>query len=233
MPPPRSLEAELLDDPALGAQAVQAALREIRWVNRWLGGRHALRRGLAVALRDVPRGGTVEALDVGSGDATLPAAVVRWAARRGWRLRWVALDRSAAAAVLCRDVGRPAAVIQADALAMPFRERSFDVVVASMFLHHFPAPAVIDLLRNLRRLARIALVINDLRRSRLAWAGIWALSRALGSHPVFAHDAPLSVRRGFTAEELQAAAHGAGIQPRALFRCWAFRLVLVAPGMGV
>ncbi len=230
MVPPRASGKEILDDPGLDLAHWRGALREIRWVNRWLGGRRALQTGLGLALRGLPAGSTVEALDVGTGDGTLPASVAPWAARRGWELRWVVLDRAWSALRCCQETGNMWPAVAGEATTLPFREKSFDVVAASMFLHHFPAPTVVDLLRAFRRLARAAVIINDLRRSWLAWAAIFLISRGLGCHPVFRHDAPLSVLRGFTKHELAEAARQAGASGAVIRRCWAFRFVLVMPG---
>ena len=95
-----------------------------------------------------------------------------------------------------------------------------------MFLHHFPHEQVVALLRRFRRLARRAVVVNDLRRHALPWAFIGVVARATVRHPMFVHDAALSVLRGFTGDELAAAAREAGSERFGLVRRWPFRLVL-------
>jgi ubiquinone/menaquinone biosynthesis C-methylase UbiE len=152
--------------------------------------------------------------------------------RRGRRLRVTAVDRdpSAASAAARFAAGRPEVrVVRADAEDLPFEDRSFDLVTASMFLHHFDHDGVVALLRRFRRLARRAVVVNDLRRHRLPWAFIATVARVTRRDPMFRHDAPLSVLRGFTDDELLAAAREAGVASPSLQRRWPFRLVMTLP----
>ena len=98
-----------------------------------------------------------------------------------------------------------------------------------MFLHHYREAEVVRLLADWRRIARRAVVVNDLRRHWLPWAFISLVSRLTRRHPLFVHDAALSVLRGFTAEELGRAAGGV---PGASVRAhWPFRLVLTLPAV--
>jgi len=110
-----------------------------------------------------------------------------------------------------------------------FGAGSFDVVTASMFLHHFDHDDTVRLLRSFRQIARSAVVINDLRRHRLPWAFIKIFSYVTWRRPMFRHDAPLSVLRGFTVDELTRAARGAGVEAPRIERRWPFRLVLTLP----
>lgn len=214
----RATEPELLD---LGVPEAEAArsLADLRLVNRVLGGRRALLRAVLPALDGVamPR-----LLDVGCGSADLPAAVATAAARP---VRLVGLDlkpthlREAPASVLpvAADVRRP-----------PFAGRSFDVVTASLVLHHFDAPELPDVLRGLWALAQRALVVNDLRRARVPyWFGRLAFPWIFRS-PVSVADGLLSIRRAFTPAELAAAFAAAGIPGVTIRRSFPYRLLAVA-----
>jgi hypothetical protein len=48
----------------------------------------------------------------------------------------------------------------------------------------------------------VRVVVSDLRRSRVAAAGIWMASFLLGFHPVSRHDGVVSVMRGFLPGEM-------------------------------
>ena len=117
-------------------------------------------------------------------------------------------------------------VVRADALRLPFGARSFDVVTASLFLHHFDDGAVRRLLGAFRTLARRAVVVNDLRRHVVPWLFIAAAGRVLRRGPAYVHDGPLSVRRGFTPDELERAARDAGAHGVRVRRLWPYRIVL-------
>lgn len=233
--PPRSLDPEWMDRPDNPPEAVAGALRDIRLVNRILGGRRALLRGLDPFLQTRSPRGTLEVLDVGTGGADLPMEMVALGRRRGRAVRVTAVDRdpSAGRVAALAAAGRPEIrVLRADANELPFAPRSFDLVTASMFLHHFDHRGVVRLLSSFRRLARTAVLVNDLRRHLLPWAVIGLLARATVRYPMFVHDAPLSVRRGFTDEELLLAARESGAENPRVRRLWPFRLVMTLPGDG-
>ena len=93
------------------------------------------------------------------------------------------------------------AVVQGDALAPPFRSRSFDFILASQLLHHFADDQIVALLRSWARLARRAIIVSDLVRHPLAYHGIRLLTRGFTRNVMTRVDAPLSVQRACTIAE--------------------------------
>jgi SAM-dependent methyltransferase len=112
----------------------------------------------------------------------------------------------------------------ADALVLPFADGGVDVVTCSQVLHHFAEADVVRLLRELTRVARVGVVIGDLRRSWLAAGLFWLASWPLGFHRVTRHDGTLSVLRGFTVDELAALARAAGAREPTVRRSAGWRL---------
>ncbi len=92
------------------------------------------------------------------------------------------------------------------------RTRAVDVVLVSQVLHHVPRHDVAEFLRSLNAVARLGVVVADLRRSPLAQAGIWAAAHVLSFHEVTRRDGVTSVRRGFTRCELAALCQAAGMR---------------------
>jgi hypothetical protein len=73
--------------------------------------------------------------------------------------------------------------------------------VASMCFHHFSDAQILTLLRRLHGFVLNSVLINDLRRSRLAYLAARLL---LVTTPAeVRHDALLSIRRGFKISELR------------------------------
>jgi len=204
-------------------------MRDLRAVNRWLGGRRALFSAVDPYLRAADPAVPLDVLDVGTGAADLPLALARRARRLGRRVRVVAIDRDPVTVELARRHLAGCAevtLLRCDAARLPFAPRSFDLVIASLFLHHFEGPEATELLRSWRALARAAVIVNDLRRHRVAWAAIGALARATRRSAIFLNDAPLSVLRGFTVGELLGLARASGARAARVRRRWPFRLVL-------
>lgn len=227
--PERSEAAELLDRPGNTEAELRDALRDIRLVNRFLGGRRVLFRALRPFLLDAPPGGELKLLDVGTGGADLPLDVARYARRLGRRVRITAIDLDPGVAAIAHRAAagmEEIEIVRADARALPFAPKSFDLVTASMFLHHFGHVEIVRLLRSFAARARRAVVVNDLRRHLVPYGFIHLFARVGNRSAMFAHDAPLSVLRGFTPDELRRAADEAGAGRARIERGWPFRLVL-------
>ena len=199
--------AEVLDDPDADPSLVRAQLADLIVLNRWLGGARAVTGDLLPLLT---RAGTVSTLlDVGTGAGDIPRAVTRAAARRGVRVVAMGLDRSPTVAHLALNAGLP--MILADGAVLPVATKSVDFVVASQVLHHLDREVAVRWIKELDRVARRAVVIADLRRTRLAMAALWAGSFPLRLHPSTRHDGVLSLRRGYTVPELETLLRAAGI----------------------
>jgi SAM-dependent methyltransferase len=214
----RATEPEQLDEGVPEAEALRS-LGDLRWVNRHLGGQRALRRAVEPLLDHTP---TPRLLDVGCGSADLPALLAR---RRAGRLLAVGVDlkwlhvRQAAPEV------RP---VVADVRALPFAPLSFDVVTASLFLHHFDAPELPEVLARLWSLARRALVINDLHRAYVPYLFGRLMFPWLFASRVSVDDGLLSIRRAFVPAELRAALTAAGLPQASVRRSFPYRLVAIA-----
>ena len=200
---------ELLDDPGADPGAVTESLRNIARSNRWFGGTAAALHGLSRILAGTPRGARLTLLDLGTGAGDLPLAAVRKAARRDIRLSPLGLERSRVAAALASASGIPCAV--ACAGAPPFRSKSVDVVLVSQVIHHLDSASAIRLLRTCDRLARVGVVVSDIRRGRVARVAFWFGARALRFDRVTTSDGLTSIRRGYTAGELRELLRRAGI----------------------
>jgi ubiquinone/menaquinone biosynthesis C-methylase UbiE len=211
LPPlPRSSEAELLDRPAHDHNALADNLQDLRELDRYLGGTALTWRALWPLLRELPRGVPATLLDVATGGADGPRGLLARARRHGYDLRPFASDRLADVLRLARAAGAHFPLIQHDALAIPLPDRAIDFVTCSLALHHFDPPAAVALLRELHRVARHAVIVNDLRRGRLAYWGARLL--ALGPwHTMARHDGPLSVLRAYSIDEARPLIAQAGL----------------------
>lgn len=190
---------EILDDPSVDPAIRERSIGDVRRSNALLGGRRAVLRAFLEVLPSIEDGATV--LDVGTGLADIPAAVVRSASERGRSIRIVAVDE--ACSLLHASRTRLDWPVCANALALPFRDEAIDVVIASQVLHHFEDADAERLLREMNRVARRAVIVSDLRRSWIAAIGFWLVSFPLRFHPVTRHDGVVSVLRGFTAADLK------------------------------
>jgi SAM-dependent methyltransferase len=221
-----------MDRPDNTPEDLNGALADIRSVNRFLGGSKILLSAVRPFLLSHGSGEPLSVLDVGTGGADLPLDLVGEARRMGRRIRVVAVDRDPVTLDYARRQTAATPEIElcaADAFALPFAPASFDLVTASLFLHHFAEADAVRLLAAFRRIARRAVLINDLQRHIVPWAFIGLAARVTRRHRMFVHDAPLSVLRGFTVGELQAAAREAGASDATVVRRIPYRLLLTMP----
>jgi ubiquinone/menaquinone biosynthesis C-methylase UbiE len=207
---------ELLDGPLDDAATLAANLRDLRRVNRWLGGVALSERAIEALAAHRP---ALSVLDVGTGGADIPLALLASASGRGRSVQVVGLDSRpevlAAAAVANPAVSTTDGLTLqvGDARSIAYPDRSFDIVHASLVLHHLSEADAVVLLAEMGRVARLGVVVNDLSRGRLAWAGAWLLAHTATRNRYTRHDAPLSVRRAYLPEEARALIRAAGLVP--------------------
>ncbi len=224
----RSRESELMDGADYTAAEMIENLADLRRVNRYLGGRRALTRRLfpmieALGLR------RVSLLDVGSGSADIPERIVSWARKRGIEVECVALDLNE---IIVAEARRQTAnypeikVVRADAMNLPFEDRSFDFALASLFLHHFESRQAARLIKSFARIARVAFIINDLRRHPIAYYSIKLLTRIFTRNRLVQNDSAVSVLRGFTERDIAAIA-GASRIGLQVYRHFPYRFVMI------
>ena len=187
---------ELLDSDSGNAKEVADSLRDLRMFSRYFGGTSTT----VSLLERVARGTQARELTVldnaaGPGESTLGAA--QQLARRGIRVRVTLADRLASH--LPRN---GTATIVGDALRLPFADRSFDVVTSSLFAHHLEPDEIIAYMDETLRVSRVATLINDLNRSAAHLALVYA-GMPLYRSRITRHDAPASIKRAYTPEELR------------------------------
>lgn len=223
----RSAELELMDVSSFSEAELHLALAELEAINQNLDGYTPSIDGVKSLLPPGTRSATL--LDVGTGGGDVAIALAEWAKSAGIDLAITAIDIEpmtvAYARERCREYGS-IQVEERDLHGLPADQR-FDVVHSSLALHHFRGLAAAEALRAMCAHARIGVVVNDLHRHPLAYHAIRLLTRLFAKSPMIRHDAPLSVLRGFTRDELLEAASLAGVlAPRLRWR-WAFRWQLV------
>jgi ubiquinone/menaquinone biosynthesis C-methylase UbiE len=169
-------------------------------------------------------------LDVGTGAADTPLALLEWANRSHRHLDVTGLDVSPQILEVAREVvGRhPVTLVPGDARALPFPDTSFDVVISLGVLHHFDGADACRVLREMWRVARIGIVVADLERSYPAYLLAQVVLRTIVRNPLTRHDGLISVKRSYTAAELRALAGSAGLTGAIVHRHFPLLQVLVA-----
>ncbi len=205
------MERELIDRPDLDTDELETNLREMAFLNRLPGGVGTSLRVVRGLLAGAP---DPSVLDVGTGSGDFARRMARSA-------RVIAAElHPRVLAVARRELASVAAVrvIEADARALPLPDGAVDVAHASLLLHHLDPDDACAALAELRRVARRAVVVNDLHRGLLPYLGTAAAVLALTRGRYTRHDGIVSARRAYTLAELDAVAAQAGMHPA--WRSW-------------
>jgi len=191
----RVVVEELLDSDAGTPREVEGSLKDLRMFNSWFGGVHTM----ASLLRRVARQRGLKDIswvDVAGGEGYVATQTQKSLARSGITSRPVIMDRAPT------HLANTHPAVCGDALALPFRDNSFDAVGCSLFLHHLEPAEIVRFAREGLRVARHAFLIHDLERHPLHLA-LGYLGMPLYRSRITRHDALASVRRAYTVDEVR------------------------------
>lgn len=203
----RVLAPELLDQAS--AEEAQLNLENLRRLNRWTGAQAELCRSLG---RRFGRHQEFQFLDIGAASGDMGASV-----KRSFPA-CVAISLDCAWEHL-RHAHPPK--VTADAFRLPFGDGKVDVVHCSLFLHHFNDEEVALLLKEMHRVARKTVLIQDLHRHMLAYYFLPATRWLFGWDRLMLHDGPVSVAAAWKAAELWQILKAARLEKQATIR-WHF-----------
>lgn len=195
---------EEMDLPGCDPVRLDRTYAQFALVNRAVSGWRGIYRN---QLRPRLRKGRATLLDIGCGGGDVPVMLSRWAARDGLQLEITAIDPDPRASLYAAERHRTAGVTfrQSTAAQLVEAGRSFDLVVSNHVLHHLPEAELPGFLAESAALCSGRVIHNDLRRSPTAYAlffaGSWPFT---GSY--IREDGLTSIRRSYTAPELQASA---------------------------
>ncbi|CAN5275852.1 hypothetical protein BH24CHL10_BH24CHL10_09830 [soil metagenome] len=215
----RADAAELLDGGQLSTIEVARNLADLAHLNRLPGGTGASIAGIR---RLLDGDATARILDAGTGRGDMPVGF----ARRGWETSAVDTHPDVLSIALrSTATEQRIQIIEGDVRSLPFADDSFDVSHCSLLMHHLDPGEAVAVLRELRRVGRRGVVINDLRRGLLPLVGTALGVAAVGGSRVTRHDGMISARRAYTLEELDELVGEAGLAVRWRSPRWMPRVV--------
>ena len=210
---------ELLDTDAGTPAEVRGSLLDLRFFNSRFGGvrttTHLIEQ---VALQTETR--SLSLLEVAAGTGYVAGRTRSRLRRLGIELNPVLLDRSRA------HLNGSEHSVVADARALPFADASFDLVGSNLFIHHLEPEELIQFVREGLRVCRRAVLVNDLIRHPLHLFLVYA-GLPLYRSRLTRHDAPASVRRAYTLEEMRAMLARTGAARLDFSRHYLFRMGVI------
>lgn len=219
----RVASREILDGDSVSAEDARAVFDDLWRINRWFGGVSGSLRLLKTVFARMGQR-RVRILDVGAGDGRMARFLSQQLKKLHIEAQFFALDRQISH--LRGTSPRELPGVAADALHLPFRQTSFDIVMSNLFLHHFSADAAKPLIRAMLSVASKAVLINDLDRRRLPYLLI-RYSPWLTRNRISRLDGAASVRQAYTRQELAGLAAESRAQNFEIFRLPFFRHGLI------
>jgi SAM-dependent methyltransferase len=230
----RSYQLEHLDKGDYSPEEYEGCIVELQQVNEWLGDARALRNTL---FKEIENNALqcFSLLDVGAGSGELLRVTARWTRWTSRHAREVGLelnDRSATAILKeSRDFTEISAV-RGDAFRLPFPNGQFDYAICSLFTHHFVEDQVVQILREMSRVARRKIFVIDLHRHPVPYYFYITIGKLFLQNRLIREDGALSILRSFRPGELFTLAECAGLENIFVARHFPYRLVLSATAAG-
>ncbi|WP_339701210.1 methyltransferase domain-containing protein [Algoriphagus aquimarinus] len=221
----RSEEKELMDDLNCSGEELNQTLRELKTINRWLGGNYVTTSGLAKIFKSYPQESYAVA-DIGCGGGDMIRVMHDWAKSQKNEVNFTGIDANRniidLAAVRLADLPEVAWRTQ-NVFDAEFSEEKVDISTCTLFTHHFTDSELVELLLSLRRKSRLGIVINDLHRHPFAFYSIKWLTWLFSKSKMVQHDASLSVLRSFSRTDWDRILRSAQMDNFKISWHWAFR----------
>ncbi len=221
----RSSDIEIMDDLNCNGEVVHQTLRELEFINRWLGGNVVTLQAVKRLVADHKKE-TIHIADLGCGGGDMLKLLADWGRKNKLILRLIGIDANphiiAFAIENCKSY--PEITFETlDIFSPDFQSRKYDIVMGTLFYHHFSQNTLADFFLKLNHQVNIGIIINDIHRHWLAFHSIRLLTKFFSKSSMVRFDAPLSVLRAFTKQELADIFTRADIQSYQLKWRWAFR----------
>lgn len=221
----RCYDKEIMDDLEVGGEILKQTLRELRIINRFLGGNHVTTSGLKILLQgDKTRKYTIA--DIGCGGGDMLKVMADWASKNGYKCQFIGIDANVHTIAMARENLKNypnVSFLRQNVFDKEFENSKVDVFTCTLFTHHFTDQELIILMRVFKKGASLGIIVNDLHRHPLAYYSIKFLTRLFSKSPMVQNDGPLSVLRGFSRKDIKRVLQKAGMGAFQIQWNWAFR----------
>lgn len=223
----RILLPEKMDDPSVPYTEVSKALKELEIINQWLGGYAVILDALASLNL---KGSTVSLMDIGCGGGDALREIAEWGKRENVKLNLTGVDMNPLMIEYSELKSYRYTNIAFKAMNVwdeHFASQSQDIVLNSLFCHHFDDEELVLLVKRMMDISKKAVIINDIHRHWFAYYSIKYITGLFSKTYLVKYDAPLSVARSLTREEWETILQKAGARNYSIKWKWAWRWQII------
>jgi len=215
-----------MDDLDFHGSEMQNLLKDLKAVNKWLGGNNINIHSLKELLKCHPKENEVVILDIGCGDGQMLRACADFLKVNGFKAKCIGIDFNPNILELARFESKAYPNIEfknVDVLSDQNLIPNCDIAMFTLFLHHLNYQEIQSLLICMLKKTKTGIIVNDLHRHQWAFSLFKMVSTLFLTTKTAAHDGLVSIARGFKKSELQRMADNLPGQSSEISWQWAFR----------
>lgn len=220
----RSNQIELMDDFTMSGAPLYKTLNQLAEINRWLGGNSVTLNGLKELLKNKSKDKILTIIDIGCGNGDMLRIIADYGKKEGYTFKLIGIDANEFTIAYAKKLSRnydEISYFQQDVFSDEFRDLSYDIVLSTLFLHHFTESEILDLLSLMLKKITIGIIINDLHRHLIAYYLFKLLCLTIQNH-VVKKDGLISILRGFKRQDLERISKKLNVETN-IKQKWAFR----------
>lgn len=201
----RSNASEIMDDLEMSGKLLKNTLDQIASINKWLGGNSVTLNGLKILLENYSHEKEISIVDLGCGNGDMLREVAKFGRKEGYNFQLVGIDANQTTIDYAIELSTnypEIKYLKQDVLSKAFQDIKYDIVLCTLFLHHFEDDVALNLIQSLLKVATIGAVINDLHRHPMAYYLFILLTLVINNEMVKT-DGLISILRGFKKIELE------------------------------
>ncbi|MBG7611986.1 methyltransferase domain-containing protein [Polaribacter sp. BAL334] len=224
----RTDKEELMDDFSIGGDLLRDTLDKLENINRWLGGNKVTLNGLKILLKNHSKEDKITIIDIGCGHGDILRDVAKFGRKAQFQFQLIGVDANPEAIKYAQELSIDFPEISfrtEDIFSENFKNQHFDIVLATLFLHHFKEDLLISFLKNTLQNSKTGIVVNDLHRHKLAYYLFMMLSIFIKNNMII-EDGLTSVLRGFKQKDLENISTQINVKPFIKWK-WAFRYLWI------
>jgi len=224
----RSSEMEIMDDFTMEGALFRDTLDKLEIINRFLGGNSVTINGLKNLLKNQSKNKTITIVDLGCGNGDILRDVAKFGRKNNYSFNLIGIDANLAAIEYAKELSKEYSELSfktIDILSEDFKKQSYDVVLCTLFLHHFKNEELISFLKTTTNKATIGVVVNDLHRHKLAYY-LFKLIGFFIKNKMVRQDGLTSVLRAFKRKDLENIAKEIKVHFSIQWK-WAFRYLWI------